>query len=100
MERIKEKVPRPNRIVKLPRQLFTLLGEIAYFQEKPISTQDFIIEILEEIGRAYGERMQKEAMNARPLIVKSYLKRSGVLNNPDDNNKFGENTRFFDGINI
>lgn len=91
---MKEKQKRPNRIVKIDRSLFQLMGELAYFQEQEISTQDFIIEILEEIGRIYGDKMQAECTKFRSGIVTSYIRKSGVLSNPEDNN------RFFEGINI
>ncbi len=95
-----EKVLRPNRIVKLPRQLFQLMSELAYFQEDPITTQDFIIEILTEIGRMYGEKIQRESLKIRPGIVKSYLNKSGILNNPEENNRFNDNSRYFEDVNI
>ena len=88
-----KKQTRPNRIVKLPRDLFNLMAEIAFFQEYKISTNKFIVEILMEIGNDYGKKMQKEAMNNRGHIVGDYLQRSGVLNNPEENNRF-QNIKF------
>ena len=88
---MKQKVKRPNRIIKINRPLYQLMSELAYFQENEISVEGFINEILEEIGFEYGQMMQNEAVKIRPGIVKSYINRSGVLQNPEDNNRFFEN---------
>ena len=89
-----KKQSRPNRIIKIPRPLYQLMEEIAYFQEEAISTECFIEEILMEIGRYYGDQIRKTVVENRGDIVGRYLDRTKVLNNPNDNN------RFFDGVNI
>jgi hypothetical protein len=87
-------ISRPNRRLSLPRELYQLMEEIAYFQEESISTEEFIQEVLMEIGHAYGAKMQEQAVRCRKSVVGNYINKSNMLSNPEDNN------RFCNGINI
>lgn len=90
----KKKIVRPNRIVKLPRELYQCLDCVAYFQENPISTNDFIENILWDIARIYGDQMQQEALEGKEKI-QNYVKRSRIL---EDNERYMED--LFRGINV
>ncbi len=84
-------IPRKNRILRMPKELWNTLDAVAYFQSEPINTKDFIIEILMYIAKSYGDKIQKETVSSKEA-VDNLLSITKMLNNPEDNN------RFFEGI--
>ena len=83
------KVQRPNRILRIPRELHDCLANIAYWQSPAMSTQDFIIDLLSMLSYEHGKLVQIEAVKAQQTMEKLFHK-TNVVNDANCNNKFQE----------
>jgi len=88
-----KKISRPNRIVKLPRELWDVCANIAYWQTPETSTQDFIIELLMVLAREYSEMTQKNS-EAAVETMKRIIERTNFLNDPANNNRFFDRIKY------
>ncbi len=84
-----KKQTRPNRILRIPRELHDCLANITYWQKESISVNDFVIELLMLLAREYGDVMAKDAKEAK-RTMDSLLKQTNLMNDANNNNRFDE----------
>lgn len=82
-----EKQTRPNRIIKIPRELYDIIQNIAYWNN--MNPQDFIIELLSLLSYEHGKMIEIEACKAKQIFEKM-INDTNVLNDKSNNNKFSE----------